>query len=80
MECFLRLIDIEMENAKKILLDRYEKLLKGSGLKYVQEHALYQGAEQSHTVDMLKNGTLSIGFIGLWESFCVRCKVHRDYW
>lgn len=75
MECFLRLIDIEMENAKKILLDRYEKLLKGSGLKYVQEHALYQGSEQSHAADMLKNGTLSIGFIGLWESFCV---LHDD--
>lgn len=75
MECFLRLIDIEMENAKEILLDRYEKLLKGSGLKYVQEHALYQGSEQSHAADMLKNGTLSIGFIGLWESFCV---LHDD--
>lgn len=70
-ECFLRLIDIKMENAKKILLDRYEKLLKGSGLNYVQKYALYQGAEQSHAADMLKNGALSVGFIGLWESFCV---------
>ena len=71
LERFLKLLDIEMENAKDQLLHRFDTLAVNGNLSHLKKDGLYLDADSGDNTHMLRNGTLAIGFIGLWDSFCI---------
>ena len=70
-----------MEDSKKLLLNRFNVLCNSSNLTYLKENALYLNSDKEFNTDMFKNGTLSIGFIGLWDdlSILVNNEITGDY-
>lgn len=57
-----------MDAARQILLHRFRTLAENGDFRHVRRYGLYLGAEKKKTEEMLKNGTFSIGFIGLWDA------------
>lgn len=60
-----------MCSAKTLLLHRFHTLCQKGCFDYICKHNLYIDCENSDTSNFLKNGTLSIGFIGLWDAILV---------
>lgn len=56
-----------MEHAKELLIYRFNTVCQNNDFSYLREKKLYLDSEQSNEI-MLRNGTLSIGFIGLWDA------------
>lgn len=73
---FIRLLDERLETARDMLLHRFRTLAEGGNFRHLKEKNLYVGAAEGGSADMLKNGTLAIGFIGLWDCFCLT----HGYW
>ncbi|MDR1966477.1 MAG: anaerobic ribonucleoside-triphosphate reductase, partial [Synergistaceae bacterium] len=67
---FYRLLDDTMDSACDMLIHRFETLAKRGFFEYVRNKGLYLDSTKDACA-MLKNGTLDIGFIGLWECVCV---------
>lgn len=68
MDTFYSVLDENLEDAKEVLLHRFSILCeKGLFWEYYNKR-YYQGAEKDDAYEMLKNGTLAIGFIGLWDA------------
>lgn len=67
-EFFKRLGEI-CEECKLVLLEKYRKLcsLNIENFNYIIENKLYLGYENRNLKDIFSNGTLSIGFIGLYD-------------
>lgn len=58
--------------SKELLLHRlYTLSNKDSAVQYIKKHNLYLNSSSEKALDILKNGTLSIGFIGLWETVMI---------
>ena len=59
-----------MLNVMELLLHRFNTLCHSekATLTHLKTGCLYQGYDKENNADMLKNGTLSIGFIGLWDA------------
>lgn len=70
-EIFEKLLIKTMDSAATLLLHRFETLVKNGDFHHIKENKLYLGTEQEDSREILKNGTLSIGFIGLWDSLAV---------
>ena len=72
-EAFYREIDENLEDAKGLLLHRFETLsgLADAASWMCIHEGFALGAETGSTEKVLKNGTLSIGFIGLWDAMRV---------
>ena len=68
---FFRLLCENMEDAKELLLHRLNILCKQGDFDDVYAKGYYAGSEKAEAYEMLKNGTLSIGFIGLWDAVSV---------
>lgn len=68
---FFELLQENMDDAKKLLLHRFYLLCKKGVFDDVYKKGYYLGAEKEDAYAMLKNGTLSIGFIGLWDAVSV---------
>ena len=68
---FFELLQENMDDAKKLLLHRFYLLCKQGVFDDVYKKGYYLGAEKKDAYAMLKNGTLSIGFIGLWDAVSV---------
>lgn len=74
---FRKLINDTMQKAKAQLLHRFESLLEYGYLEHLKKKKLYV----DHNKDvktMMKNGTLSIGFIGLWDAISVLYETDID--
>lgn len=65
---FYILLDENLEDAKKLLIHRFNTLVKEGKFDDVYDKNYYLGADKRNAKIMLKNGTLSIGFIGLWDA------------
>lgn len=65
---FYMLLDENLEQAENLLLHRFETLVNMGDFKDYYEKKYYLDSEQKDARKMLKNGTLSIGFIGLWDA------------
>lgn len=70
-DIFDDLIKRTMDSAVCLLLHRFRLLVKKGDFHHLIDNDLYIGAELNDSEEMLKNGTLSIGFIGLWDSLSV---------
>lgn len=68
LERFYSLLDENLEDAKKLLLHRFETLVREGNFEDCYKKKYYMDSEQCNARKMLKNGTLSIGFIGLWDA------------
>ena len=71
MKRYLTLLDAAMENAKEQLVHRFDTLVTNGRLSHLKTDNLYLDANSGDNAPMLRNGTLAIGFIGLWDSFCI---------
>ncbi len=61
----------EMDNARNLLVHRFETLIKNGDFGELIRMGVYKDSNSSNAELMLRNGTLSIGFIGLWDSIAV---------
>lgn len=77
LEKFLELIGGAMEDSKNLLLHRFETLASNADFSEMKMHSVYLDQDKADVHDMLKNGTLSIGFIGLWDALSV---LHEKKW
>lgn len=77
MEKFLGLIGNAMEDSKDLLLHRLETLAANADFSEMRLHNVYLDQDKDDVHDMLRNGTLSIGFIGLWDALAI---IHRTQW
>lgn len=77
LEKFLELIDSAMEDSKDLLLHRFETLASNADFSEMKLHKVYLDQDKADVHDMLRNGTLSIGFIGLWDALSV---LHEKKW
>lgn len=68
LEHFYMLLDENLEQAERLLLHRFEILVNRGNFKDYYKKKYYLDSEQKDAGKMLKNGTLSIGFIGLWDA------------
>ena len=70
------LIGSTMEQARDLLLHRFENLAENADFSEMRTHRVYLDQDKdAHS--MLRNGTLSIGFIGLWDALSV---LHGIQW
>lgn len=71
MNRFYAILDENLADARGVLLHRFRTLC-GQGLfeEYYRK-GYYLNSESGDAREMLKNGTLSIGFIGLWDAMAV---------
>lgn len=70
LENFYSLLSNRMEDSKNLLLHRLHYLAEHGDFSELRNNDLYENANKS-MLDMLKSGTLSIGFIGLWDAISV---------
>lgn len=70
LSAFYKELSCVMIDAMELLLHRFNTLChtEKSILTHLKNGCLYQGYDEKNNVDMLKNGTLAIGFIGLWDA------------
>lgn len=68
IETFYQLLDENLIDARDVLLHRFHLLCNKADFQDVFREGYYLGAEKHDNAAMLKNGTLSIGFIGLWDA------------
>lgn len=71
IEHFISLIKQAMDDAKDSLLFRYKTLLANADFSEVYRRQLYKDSEYRDAERSFRNGTLSIGFIGLWDAMSV---------
>jgi ribonucleoside-triphosphate reductase len=69
-----------MEDSKEILIYRFNVLANKRSFKYLKEKNIYLDSEEDDNKKILRNGTLSIGFIGLWDAMAVLLgrKISKD--
>lgn len=77
MELFLNLLRQVMNDAKKSLIYRYNVMLENADFSEVYRMNIYKDSESKNARLIFRNGTLSIGFIGLWDALSV---VYRKEW
>lgn len=70
LPAFYEELSCVMLNAMELLLHRFNTLCHAekATLTHLKAGCLYQGFDAKNNTHMLKNGTLSIGFIGLWDA------------
>lgn len=77
MELFLNSLRKVMNDAKESLIYRYNVLLENADFSEVYHMNIYKDSESKNAELTFRNGTLSIGFIGLWDALSV---VHCKEW
>lgn len=68
IDTFYSILDENLYDAKEVLLHRFNTLCEKGLFEEYYGKGYYQGNEKNDAREMLKNGTLSIGFIGLWDA------------
>lgn len=66
----LSLIQEKMEDSKNLLLHRQNYLVEHGNFSEIKANRIYKDSDKDN-LEMLRNGTLSIGFIGLWDAISV---------
>lgn len=67
LDAFLIELKKVMEVTKISLLHRFNMLIKEGNFSFIKEHSLYIDSDKDNNT-MLRNGSLAIGFIGLWDA------------
>lgn len=80
MTVFIEKLNTIMEEAKDLLIYRFNIVSENNDFIYLREKKLYLDYENNNK-RMLRNGTLSIGFIGLWDAVEIlfNNKVDKNY-
>ncbi len=65
---FYTLLEKGLEDAKEVLLHRFYTLTAKGVFDELYKKNYYLDSEKHNAENMLRNGTLSIGFIGLWDA------------
>lgn len=76
-EHFIFLIRNEMNHAKDSLMFRYKVLMENADFSEVYKRRIYKDSEYQDAELAFRNGTLAIGFIGLWDALSV---IHTKKW
>ena len=75
---FFEILQENMEDAKELLLHRFNLLCNQGNFDDIYTKGYYVGSEKAEAYEMFKNGTLSIGFIGLWDAVSVLVNENID--
>lgn len=69
-EEFFEKLDSLSEISREILMERYRLLcnLSLENFRYIRKNGFYLNSDSTDTEGMLKNGTLSLGFIGVFDA------------
>ena len=70
LNTFYDLLNKKMEESKELLLHRFATLCEKGDFSSLRRNNLYENSDKP-IEEMLKSGTLSIGFIGLWDAISV---------
>lgn len=76
-EQFLKLIREAMIMSKDSLMYRYRTLIENADFTEIYHRQIYKDSGNSDANETFRNGTLSIGFIGLWDALSV---LHNREW
>ena len=71
IERFIGLVKEAMNDAKDSLLYRYKTLLASADFSEVYKRRIYKDSQHLRAALAFRNGTLSIGFIGLWDALAI---------
>lgn len=71
MKKFFEILDENLNDARDVLLNRFQTLCNQGMFDEYYSKRYYMDSESNNAYEMLKNGTLSIGFIGLWDAMAV---------
>lgn len=76
---FYKRLDELMEQSKELLLFRFNSLVKNGDFSdfYQNQKKIYKDSNSNDNFTMLRNGTLSVGFIGVWDALSV---MHKKIW
>lgn len=77
LEQFKENIKSAMKDSKELLISRFNTLAEQADFSELRTHKIYKDSERNDNFEMLKNGTLSIGFIGVWDALSV---IHNIEW
>ncbi len=77
VEHFISLIKNAMYNAKEFLIFTYKVRMENADFSEIYKHRIYKDSEYQDAEIAFRNGTLSIGFIGLWDVLSV---IHTKKW
>lgn len=77
VELFFKKLSQTMDEAKDSLLHRYNSLLENGNFSEVYRMGVYKDSETRNPQMIFRNGTLSIGFIGLWDALSV---IYQKEW
>lgn len=70
-EKFYALLNELLETVKQSLMFRFDLLAKEGAFSFYEDAGLYLDADDIDKREMLKHGTLAVGFIGLYETVCL---------
>lgn len=71
IERFRELVHRVMEHTSELLIHRFNTLCRSELIPEIKEMGIYMNSEADDVAEMFRNGTLSIGFIGLWDAVSV---------
>ena len=74
---FRKQIISTLEDARDSLIHRYNTLIENGRCEDILKLNIYKDSESKDIKLTLRNGTLSIGFIGLWDALAV---VYKKEW
>lgn len=80
---FKELVRNIMEHTSALLIHRFNTLCGSELIPEIKKMDIYMNSEAENASDMFRNGTLSIGFIGLWDAvsilYDVKLSSYDDY-
>lgn len=76
-ENFYSRLDELMEQSKELLLFRFNTLVENADFSDLYSKNIYKDSSSRNNMTMLRNGTLSVGFIGVWDALSV---IHGKNW
>ncbi len=82
-ERFNELLFEVMEHTAELLIHRFKSLCKSDLVPEIESTGIYMNSENGNAEEMYCNGTLSIGFIGIWDAvsilYDVKLETADDY-
>ncbi len=75
---FKNILSEVMEHTAELLMHRFNILCKSDLVPEIFSLGIYKNSESGNAVEMYRNGTLSIGFIGLWDAVSILYNVNIE--
>ena len=68
---FRDLVRQVMDHTSELLIHRFNTLCRSELVPEIKDMGIYMDCENDDATEMFRNGTLSVGFIGLWDAVSI---------